>query len=88
MEQLSPKLAIVLALISLTAYVVALVFYRLVLSPLAKYPGPKLAAATYWVEAYYELFKGVGGQFVFEYQKWHDIYGMIYRSLSAFTHAT
>ena len=60
---------------ALLLYVIALGFYRLYLSPLAKFPGPRLAALTQSVEAYYELFKGDGGQFSFEYAKWHEQYG-------------
>ena len=51
-----------------------LAIYRLYLSPLAKFPGPKLAALTQWVETYYEL-KHPGGQFIWVYQKWHEQYG-------------
>ncbi|KAK8066220.1 cytochrome P450 [Apiospora hydei] len=58
---------------------VCIAVYRLCLSPLARFPGPKLAALTYWVETYYELFVGEGGQFPFEYQKWHKKYGPIIR---------
>lgn len=60
---------------ALFLYVVALCFYRLYLSPLAQFPGPRLAALTQWVETYYELLKGDGGQFAFEYAKWHEQYG-------------
>ena len=55
-------------------YLLSLVFYRLYLSPLAKFPGPKLAALTQWVETYHELRKP-GGQFIWVYQKWHEQYG-------------
>ena len=55
-------------------YLLSLAFYRLYLSPLAKFPGPKLAALTQWVETYHEL-RTPGGQFIWVYQKWHEQYG-------------
>jgi len=54
-------------------YGVGLSIYRLVFSPLAKFPGPKLAAATSWYEFYYNVIKG--GQFTFHLQSLHDKYG-------------
>ncbi|KAL9622050.1 MAG: hypothetical protein Q9160_003549 [Pyrenula sp. 1 TL-2023] len=49
--------------------------YRVYFSPLAKFPGPRLAAATRWTEAYYELLHGNGGQFSKAYARWHEEYG-------------
>lgn len=56
-------------------YSVCLSVYRLFLSPLAKVPGPRLAAVTAWVETYYECFKAPGGQLMWAYQRWHEEYG-------------
>lgn len=36
-------------------YRIGLVFYRLCLDPLSKFPGPKLAAATSLYEMYYDV---------------------------------
>lgn len=66
------------ALIALGAsaiYCIILGVYRLYFSPLAKFPGPKIAALTQWVEAYYEIWKGEGGQFLWKYREWHKKYG-------------
>jgi len=55
-------------------YLLGMAIYRLYLHPLAKFPGPKLAALTQWVETYYEL-RNPGGQFIWAYQKWYEQYG-------------
>lgn len=55
------------------SYLVGLGFYRLYLSPLAKFPGPKLAALTKWYEFYYDVV--AQGQFTFQIQKLHKKYG-------------
>lgn len=71
-QRFSVLAAIAVGLFSL--YLAGLAIYRLYLSPLAKFPGPKLAALTQWVETYHEL-KNPGGQFIWVYQKWHEQYG-------------
>ena len=68
-------LAFALAALCCILYLAGLVFYRLCLSPLAAFPGPKLTAMTAWYESYCELIKGGGGQFVFQIKRWHDEYG-------------
>lgn len=58
---------------ALLIYVVALVIYRLCLHPLARFPGPRLAAVTSWYEGYYEIVKN--GQYSRKISKLHDEYG-------------
>ncbi|KAF1994629.1 cytochrome P450 [Amniculicola lignicola CBS 123094] len=58
-------------------YLVGLCVYRLLFHPLAKFPGPKLAAVTSWYEAYYEIV--LKGQYSKKITQLHDIYGPIIR---------
>jgi hypothetical protein len=55
------------------AYLGALGIYRLYFSPLAKFPGPKLAALSKWYEFYYDVV--LKGRFTFKIQELHKIYG-------------
>lgn len=50
-------------------YTVSLAVYRLVFSPLAGFPGPKIAAATGWYEFYYDFW--CNGRYLFEIEKMH-----------------
>lgn len=65
-----------LALLSL-AYISILIIYRLYLSPLAKFPGPKIAAVSWFDEAYYSIF--LKGRYAFRIDELHDRYGPIVR---------
>ncbi|KAJ5282252.1 hypothetical protein N7497_012066 [Penicillium chrysogenum] len=61
----------------LFAYKGTQVIYRLYFSPLAKFPGPRLAAATSLYEFYFDVIRD--GQFMFELNRLHDKYGPILR---------
>jgi hypothetical protein len=54
-------------------YLLGLGVYRLYLSPLATFPGPKLAALSNWYEFYYDVIQE--GQFTFHIQELHKQYG-------------
>ncbi|KAI1504042.1 trichodiene oxygenase [Biscogniauxia marginata] len=62
---------------AVVVYYASLVFYRLYLHPLAKFPGPKLAAISRWYEAYYDLI--LDGQYTFKIEEMHKQYGPIIR---------
>ncbi|GAB1317090.1 Cytochrome P450 monooxygenase [Madurella fahalii] len=68
---------VVVFAVFLFIYCTILVVYRLWLSPLAKFPGPKLAAATGWVEFYHDVVRT--GKYVFEIRRMHKIYGPVVR---------
>ncbi|KAL8939045.1 MAG: hypothetical protein Q9216_003574 [Gyalolechia sp. 2 TL-2023] len=65
------------AIILLLLYTVGLVIYRVFLSPLAKVPGPVLAAATGWYEFYFDCVKTA--QMTYEIDRLHRLYGRVVR---------
>jgi hypothetical protein len=69
------------AVVALVVGSAAGAFYRVFLHPLAKVPGPKLAALTTWYEAYYDIVKK--GQYIFEVGRMHEKYGKRSRVLRA-----
>lgn len=54
-------------------YLAGIIVYRLYFSPLAKFPGPKLAAATLLYEFYYDVI--CRGQYTFKIKELHEKYG-------------
>ena len=54
-------------------YLIWLAVSRLVLSPIARFPGPKLAALSNWYEFYYDVVQQ--GRFTAHIQRLHKIYG-------------
>ncbi|KAE8135233.1 cytochrome P450 [Aspergillus pseudotamarii] len=63
--------------IPLAIYTASVAIYRLLLSPLAKFPGPTLAALTGWYEVFFDVL--LGGQFMWEIERLHGKYGPIVR---------
>jgi hypothetical protein len=47
--------------------------YHLYFHPLSKFPGPKIAAATFLYEFYYDVIKS--GMYLWEIERMHEKYG-------------
>ncbi|KAI8623360.1 cytochrome P450 [Xylariaceae sp. FL1651] len=68
-----------LSLLVGVGYLSYLILWRCFLSPLAKLPGPKLAALTYWYECYYDPDIVQPAQYAFKIKRLHDYYGPVVR---------
>jgi cytochrome P450 len=66
-----------LAISIIIIYAIALVIHRLYLSPIAHFPGPKLAAATWSYQFYYDVV--LQGKYMFKIKQLHDKYGPVIR---------
>ncbi|UPX16325.1 uncharacterized protein EKO05_0006733 [Ascochyta rabiei] len=62
-----------------TACLLCVAIYRLFLSPVARFPGPILAALTFAYEGYFDIFKEGGGRYWVEINRMHDTLGPIVR---------
>lgn len=76
-DHLYVRAYIAIVALFLTFYVAGVVLYRLVFSPLAKFPGPRLAAATRLYETYFQIVKG--GIFTWHIDQLHERYGPVVR---------
>ncbi|ERF75990.1 hypothetical protein EPUS_01356 [Endocarpon pusillum Z07020] len=76
-KQLLITYVVTALLVSWATYFVGLGFYRVFLSPLAAFPGPKLAALTTWYQAYYDIW--LHGQYFRRLDRIHEEYGPIVR---------
>ena len=72
---ISPAVAV--AVLGLIAFYTLL--YRLYAHPLAGFPGPKLAAATFLYEFYYDVVQS--GMYIWEIERMHEQYGQWFRRL-------
>ncbi|KAL9123390.1 MAG: hypothetical protein Q9187_000072 [Circinaria calcarea] len=54
-------------------YLLGLALYRLFFHPLARFPGPRLAATTRYYELYYDVLKG--GMYIWKVKEMHQQYG-------------
>lgn len=63
--------------LGITGYIFLGAIYRLLLHPLRKIPGPRLAALTWWYEIYYDVF--LPGQYNFKILELHKKYGPVLR---------
>ncbi|KAI1845769.1 hypothetical protein JX266_008134 [Neoarthrinium moseri] len=68
---------LLLAGLTVFCYCCAVAIYRLYFSPLAKFPGPKLAALTSLYAGYYDVIRG--GQYVWIVEEMHRKYGPVVR---------
>lgn len=73
MEALSSLLSRQSIIATIVVFYMTVALYRLYLHPLARFPGPKLAAVTRLYEGYYDLYES--GQYTFKIAELHKQYG-------------
>ena len=69
--------AVLLLVVLSLVYISILLATRLIFSPIAKFPGPKLAAASFLYEFYYDFIRR--GQYEFQIESLHEKHGPIIR---------
>lgn len=65
--------AVALIAVICICYIIGLGVYRLWLSPIASFPGPKLAALTGWYEFYYDVI--FNGSYLYKIEEMHRQFG-------------
>lgn len=70
-----PAFQIVTACAIAVLYALSRVAYRLWLHPLADFPGPKLAASTFWYQFYYDAIRQ--GEYMLRIRDMHAKYGKL-----------
>lgn len=60
-----------------------IIVYRITLHPLAKFPGPKLAGATFWYEFYYDVWPN-RYRYMWKIEELHKKYGEYQKGMSGF----
>lgn len=74
-----PKLFIAAFILATwVSYHALITFYRLYFSPTAKFPGSKLAGASYWHETYFDVIKG--HSYIWKIKEMHEEYGPVIRT--------
>lgn len=63
--------------LALVIYCLITCIYRLYFSPIAEFPGPKLAALTFWYEGYWDILRQ--GRYTWKIQDLHRQYGPLVR---------
>ncbi|MCJ1432263.1 hypothetical protein MMC27_001619 [Xylographa pallens] len=71
----SHKLSVLV--VSFLVYLIYEVVYRLYFSPISRFPGPRLAAASFWYEFYYDIV--LGGRYTWKIAELHEKYGPVVR---------
>ena len=59
-----------------TSYILFLLIHRTIIGPLAKVPGPRLAAFTGWYEVYFDLVQPA--RFPWQIAELHRVYGTVF----------
>ena len=71
--QIPHSQSLILLLFAASLYLVTGAIYRLYFSPIARYPGPKIAALTFWYEFYYDVL--CKGRYTWRIEELHRKYG-------------